>query len=299
MPLCLASWPSSSLAQALQQPHAEQPDSPDPQPQILVGAITDREMVNNLARNVVKKTPSSFCVFLPSWYSVGPSTADTAGTVASAVSTHCADHALVQLPLVHAWLTHHALLFLLFQLVLQVFIHGCGHALYTKCYKKNTQTGKPSDGAQHKDNVRQNIQYVVMCICSSICSPFPAWLMAPVSLPHWPLLFTPNVHTSPLLVRTHVWALPMATWVTKWPFRSVTWPVEKKVAIMMKVNNMASNREIFIDKYMFILKKSLICLYQSDVDKDKKLLKYLSKIPWSWEFEIALSQLTHRCCHCK
>lgn len=37
MPLCLASWPSSSLAQALQQPHAEQPDSPEPQPQMLVG----------------------------------------------------------------------------------------------------------------------------------------------------------------------------------------------------------------------------------------------------------------------
>lgn len=37
MPLCRASWPSSSRAQALQQPHAEQPDSPEPQPQMLVG----------------------------------------------------------------------------------------------------------------------------------------------------------------------------------------------------------------------------------------------------------------------
>lgn len=35
MPLCLASWPSNSLAQALQQPQTEQPDSPEPQPQIL------------------------------------------------------------------------------------------------------------------------------------------------------------------------------------------------------------------------------------------------------------------------
>lgn len=72
---------------------------------------------------------------LPSRYSVWPSTAYAAGTVACAVSTHCADHALVQLPLVHAWLAHHALLFLLFQLVLQVFIHGCGHALHAECYK--------------------------------------------------------------------------------------------------------------------------------------------------------------------
>lgn len=35
IPLCLASWPSNSLAQALQQPHTAQPDSPEPQPQIL------------------------------------------------------------------------------------------------------------------------------------------------------------------------------------------------------------------------------------------------------------------------
>lgn len=35
IPLCLASWPSSSLAHALQQPHTAQPDSPEPQPQIL------------------------------------------------------------------------------------------------------------------------------------------------------------------------------------------------------------------------------------------------------------------------
>lgn len=66
------------------------------------------------------------------------------------------------------------------------------------------------------------------CLHLSTFSPFPAWLMDPVSLPHWPLLFTPNVHTSPFLVRTHVWALPMATWVTKLPFKSVTWPVEEE-----------------------------------------------------------------------
>lgn len=37
IPLCLASWPSSSLAQALQHPHTAQPDSPEPHPQILWG----------------------------------------------------------------------------------------------------------------------------------------------------------------------------------------------------------------------------------------------------------------------
>lgn len=70
---------------------------------------------------------------LPSWYSVWPSTANTAGTITSAVATHSAHHALVQLPFMHAWLTHHTFFFFLFQLILQVFIHGCGHALYTKC----------------------------------------------------------------------------------------------------------------------------------------------------------------------
>lgn len=85
-------------------------------------------MLNNSARNVIKKTTnqpddhfwiikeqraSIVCILLPSWYSVWSSTAHTAGTVASAVSTHRAHHALVQLPLVHAWLAHHALLFLL------------------------------------------------------------------------------------------------------------------------------------------------------------------------------------------
>ena len=43
-------------------------------------------------------------------------------------------------------------------------------------------------------------------------------------LPHCPLLFTPNVNTSPLLVITLAWALPRATCVTWWPFRSVTSP---------------------------------------------------------------------------
>lgn len=71
----------------------------------------------------------------------------------------------------------------------------------------------------------QNRMFLDGGSCVVGCSPFPAWFMAPVSLPHWPLLFTPNVHTSPFLVRTHVWALPIATWVTTWPFRSDTWPV--------------------------------------------------------------------------
>lgn len=48
MPLCLASWPSSSLAQALQQPHAEQPDSPDPQPQILVQSKQTKQIFISL-----------------------------------------------------------------------------------------------------------------------------------------------------------------------------------------------------------------------------------------------------------
>lgn len=52
-------------------------------------------------------------VFSPSWYSVRTPTTDTAGTVPSTVTTHCADHALIQFPFMHAWLTHHALLFLL------------------------------------------------------------------------------------------------------------------------------------------------------------------------------------------
>lgn len=47
IPLCLASWPSSSLAHALQQPHTEQPDSPEPQPQILVGGKTHRHKLKN------------------------------------------------------------------------------------------------------------------------------------------------------------------------------------------------------------------------------------------------------------
>lgn len=144
MPLCLASWPSSSLAQALQQPHAEQPDSPEPQPQILFSGQIHRHHWKNIIfpyaiphsdehclatliyllsdkcykcyKGIIMNTfpPSNSCVLLPSWYSVWPSTADTTGTVASAVSTHSADHTLVQLPFVHAWLAHHALLFLLF-----------------------------------------------------------------------------------------------------------------------------------------------------------------------------------------
>lgn len=77
--------------------------------------------------------------YLPSWYPVWTSTAHTACTIACAVSTDGADHALIQLPLVHPWLAHHALFLLLLQLILQIFIHGCGHVLHTKGYTKKTQ----------------------------------------------------------------------------------------------------------------------------------------------------------------
>lgn len=122
----------------------------------------------------------------------------------------------------HAWLAHHAFFFLLFQLIFQVFIHGCGHALYTKCWNIYRKAGMRS--------WCKSIYFrrALARLHLSTFSPFPAWLMDPVSLPHWPLLFTPNVHTSPFLVRTHVWAFPIATWVTKWPFRSVTWPEDEK-----------------------------------------------------------------------
>lgn len=74
---------------------------------------------------------------------------------------------------------------------------------------------------------RQSSQHFTFTTCRTHFLPLPAWVMDPVSLPHWPLLFTPNVHTSPLLVRTQVCALPIATWVTKWPFRSLTWPKQE------------------------------------------------------------------------
>lgn len=74
----------------------------------------------------------------PSRHSVRSATAHTAGAVPSAVSAHGAHHTLVQLPLVHAWLTHHRFLLLLIQLVLQVLVHGGGHVLYTKRYDRNT-----------------------------------------------------------------------------------------------------------------------------------------------------------------
>ncbi len=48
IPLCLASWPSSSLAQALQDPHDEQPDSPEPQPQILQRTDTNKWIKTNI-----------------------------------------------------------------------------------------------------------------------------------------------------------------------------------------------------------------------------------------------------------
>ena len=44
------------------------------------------------------------------------------------------------------------------------------------------------------------------------------------SRPHWPLLFIPNVNTSPSLVRATTWALPMATCTICWPLSSMTCP---------------------------------------------------------------------------
>lgn len=275
MPLCRASWPSNSLAQALQQPQTEQPDSPEPHPQMLFNTQKKQEkkktsifknrscylfMSPTRTHSIIKTLMPCWCVHLPSWYSVRPSTANTAGTIACTVSTHCAHHALVQLPFMHAWLAHHALFFLLFQLIFQVFIHGCGHALHTKCWNIHRKAGMPT--------WCKSIYFwrILAHLHLSTFSPFPAWLMDPVSLPHCPLLFTPNVHTSPFLVRTHVWALPIATWVTKWPFRSVTWPVEKKEK-WIKI------------KYSFWL---------NDCNK-YLLVKGFTQ----------LFCFTHKCCHCK
>ena len=206
MPLCLASWPSSSRAQALQQPHAEQPDSPDPQPQILVDEEKIRKndfRLSSCQINIFDSTTTCVCVFLPSWYSVWPTTADTAGTIASAVSTHCADHALVQLPLVHAWLAHHTLLFLLLQLILQVFIHGCGHALHTKRYTEHTHQQVRQENERTTESiyicVRYNILCIVMCNCFLHVLTFPCLahsssvsatlaLVVHTKCPHFPTL---------------------------------------------------------------------------------------------------------------
>lgn len=116
IPLCLASWPSNSLAQALQQPQTEQPDSPDPQPQILVvfnylaakdTIIYQKKVYNNMDNYVVDS------LFLPPWNSVRTSTTDTACTIACTITTHCTDHALIQFPFMQPWLAHHAFFFLL------------------------------------------------------------------------------------------------------------------------------------------------------------------------------------------
>lgn len=65
MPLCLASWPSSSLAHALQHPHTEQPDSPDPQPQILFNDRQRQTHVNSFAEIVTRLShKQKFLVFL-------------------------------------------------------------------------------------------------------------------------------------------------------------------------------------------------------------------------------------------